>query len=165
VTSPQKRKGSAAELAVAKWLRKLGWIHAERSRAGWQDDRGDIDGMPGVCIEVKAEKKIEEVRELKREKLENCKFKVTGMTLTEEGIMLDGLPFKSNQVNTARRIIAGLELQYAMMGDIKIASFDASLLDQHSRDLVVKWADERGIELFIEEGARTGEGLEIIITE
>ena len=59
MTSPQKRKGSAAELAVAKWLRKLGWIHAERSRAGWTDDRGDIDGMPGVCIEVKAEKKID----------------------------------------------------------------------------------------------------------
>jgi hypothetical protein len=59
VTSPQKRKGSAAELAVAKWLRKLGWIHAERSRAGWTDDRGDIDGMPGICIEVKNEKKID----------------------------------------------------------------------------------------------------------
>ena len=59
MTSPQKRKGSAAELAVAKWLRKLGWIHAERSRCGWQDDRGDIDGLPGICIEVKAEKKID----------------------------------------------------------------------------------------------------------
>ena len=59
MTSPQKRKGSAAELAVAKWLRKLGWIHAERSRAGFTDDRGDIDGMPGVCIEVKNEKKID----------------------------------------------------------------------------------------------------------
>jgi len=59
LTSPQKRKGSAAELAVAKWLRKLGWIHAERSRAGWTDDRGDIDGMPGVCIEVKNEKRID----------------------------------------------------------------------------------------------------------
>jgi hypothetical protein len=59
VTSSQKRKGSAAELAVAKWLRKLGWVHAERSRAGWTDDRGDIDGMPGVCIEVKNEKRID----------------------------------------------------------------------------------------------------------
>ena len=75
MTSPQKRKGSAAELAVAKWLRKLGWIHAERSRAGWQDDRGDIDGMPGVCIEVKAEKKIDipgYLRELEVE-IENAK--------------------------------------------------------------------------------------------
>ena len=59
MTSPQKRKGSAAELAVAKWLRKLGWIHAERSRAGWTDDRGDIDGMPGIVIEVKNEKRID----------------------------------------------------------------------------------------------------------
>ena len=59
MTSPQKRKGSAAELAVAKWLRKLGWIYAERSRCGWSDDRGDIDGMPGVCIEVKNEKRID----------------------------------------------------------------------------------------------------------
>jgi len=75
LTSPQKRKGSAAELAVAKWLRRLGWIHAERSRAGWQDDRGDIDGMPGVCIEVKAEKKIDipgYLRELEVE-IENAK--------------------------------------------------------------------------------------------
>jgi hypothetical protein len=75
VTSPQKRKGSAAELAVAKWLRKLGWIHAERSRAGWTDDRGDIDGMPGVCIEVKNEKKIDipgYLRELEVE-MENAK--------------------------------------------------------------------------------------------
>jgi hypothetical protein len=70
VTSPQKRKGSAAELAVAKWLRKLGWIHAERSRAGWQDDRGDIDGMPGVVVEVKNCKTIsipEWLRELEVE--------------------------------------------------------------------------------------------------
>jgi hypothetical protein len=75
VTSSQKRKGSAAELAVAKWLRKLGWIHAERSRAGWQDDRGDIDGLPGICIEVKAEKKIDipgYLRELEVE-IENAK--------------------------------------------------------------------------------------------
>ena len=38
---------------MAKWLNRLGWTGAERSRAGFTDDRGDIDGMPGVCIEVK----------------------------------------------------------------------------------------------------------------
>jgi hypothetical protein len=59
MTSPQKRKGSAAELAVAKWLNRLGWTGAERSRCGFTDDRGDIDGIPGVCIEVKNEKRID----------------------------------------------------------------------------------------------------------
>jgi len=55
---------------VAKWLRTFGWSNAERTRAGWSDDRGDIDGMPGVCIEVKAEKKIDlpgYLRELENE--------------------------------------------------------------------------------------------------
>ena len=44
---------------MAKWLNRLGWTGAERSRAGWTDDRGDIDGIPGVCIEVKNEKRID----------------------------------------------------------------------------------------------------------
>jgi len=89
VTSPQKRKGSAAELAVAKWLRKLGWIHAERSRAGWQDDRGDIDGMPGVCIEVKAEKKFDlpaYLRELEVE-MENAKAWTGTVIIKRRGSM------------------------------------------------------------------------------
>jgi hypothetical protein len=89
VTSPQKRKGSAAELAVAKWLRKLGWIHAERSRAGWTDDRGDIDGMPGVCIEVKAEKKIDipgYLRELEVE-MENAKAWTGTVIIKRRGSM------------------------------------------------------------------------------
>ncbi len=89
MTSPQKRKGSAAELAVAKWLRKLGWIHAERSRAGWQDDRGDIDGMPGVCIEVKAEKKIDipgYLRELEVE-IENAKAWTGTVIIKRRGSM------------------------------------------------------------------------------
>jgi len=89
VTSPQKRKGSAAELAVAKWLRKLGWIHAERSRAGWTDDRGDIDGMPGVCIEVKAEKKFDlpgYLRELEVE-MENAKAWTGTVIIKRRGSM------------------------------------------------------------------------------
>ena len=89
MTSPQKRKGSAAELAVAKWLRKLGWVHAERSRAGWTDDRGDIDGMPGVCIEVKAEKKFDlpgYLRELEVE-MENAKAWTGTVIIKRRGSM------------------------------------------------------------------------------
>jgi len=89
VTSPQKRKGSAAELAVAKWLRKLGWVHAERSRAGWTDDRGDIDGLPGICIEVKAEKKFDlpgYLRELEVE-MENAKAWTGTVIIKRRGSM------------------------------------------------------------------------------
>jgi hypothetical protein len=46
MTNPQKRKGSAFELAVARYLSEQG-VPCERTRAGWSDDRGDLDG-PGL---------------------------------------------------------------------------------------------------------------------
>ena len=55
MTSPQKRKGHAAELAVVKWLRAKGF-NADRIQAGTHKDRGDINGLPGVVIEVKDRK-------------------------------------------------------------------------------------------------------------
>ena len=57
MSNPQKRKGSAAELAVARYMQEAGWPYAERSRAGWTDDRGDIDGCPGIVVEVKDHKR------------------------------------------------------------------------------------------------------------
>ena len=59
MTHPNKRKGTAAENAVVRWLRDHGWIHAERVRAGWTNDHGNIDGLPGVTIEVKNEQRID----------------------------------------------------------------------------------------------------------
>lgn len=60
MTSPQARKGRRAELAVAEYLRTHGFDYAEPTRrSGWADDRGDIDGIPGVVIEVKDAKRHE----------------------------------------------------------------------------------------------------------
>ena len=54
MANPNKRKGDAAERLTVQWLRDKGYIHAERAYgAGRNDDVGDIDGIPGVCIEVK----------------------------------------------------------------------------------------------------------------
>ena len=51
-----KAKGSEWERQTVKYLREQGWIGAERTRAGWVDDRGDIDGVIGVTIECKNQK-------------------------------------------------------------------------------------------------------------
>lgn len=60
MTSPQARKGRRAELAVAEYLRTAGFPNAEPTRrSGWADDRGDIDGIPGVVVEVKDCKRFE----------------------------------------------------------------------------------------------------------
>lgn len=52
-----KRKGTEGETAVVKLFNEEGFIHVERRALQGEEDRGDIAGIPGVVIEVKAEKK------------------------------------------------------------------------------------------------------------
>lgn len=58
MSTPSKRKGSAWELAIAKYLVEQGWTSAERRVAGATLDKGDIYGIIGCVIEAKNEKKI-----------------------------------------------------------------------------------------------------------
>lgn len=48
-----RRRGADAERAVVAWLRANGWEDARRYLAGDGRQPGDIDGVPGVVIEVK----------------------------------------------------------------------------------------------------------------
>jgi hypothetical protein len=48
-----KAKGDRFEAAVNQAYRLLGFPHAERTRAGWDDDRGDHLLGPGLCVQDK----------------------------------------------------------------------------------------------------------------
>ena len=48
-----KAKGTRAERLYVEYLRRCGWVNAERRALGGTNDRGDIAGIPGVVIEVK----------------------------------------------------------------------------------------------------------------
>ena len=59
MSNPQKVKGDKAERDVAAYLAAHGFPYAERAYgAGRPDDVGDIDGIPGVVVEVKNHTKI-----------------------------------------------------------------------------------------------------------
>jgi len=47
------KKGPLAEAQVVACLQEHGWPYAERRVQGGRNDRGDVAGIPGVCIEVK----------------------------------------------------------------------------------------------------------------
>ncbi len=54
MTSPERRKGNAFELAIVAFLREHGFPFAERAYgAGRPDDRGDIAGVAGWVLEAK----------------------------------------------------------------------------------------------------------------
>ena len=54
MTSPQARKGAAAERELVALLRTQGLLAVERAYgAGRPDDQGDLDGLPEVYAQVK----------------------------------------------------------------------------------------------------------------
>ena len=116
---------------------------------------------------------LEAIRQQKAEQLEASDMPVEGMTIEDGELFLNGLPFESDQINTAKRIIAGLQIQFAINkaesqeGDerVSISCFDGSLLDNDSIKEVEQWATENGVQLFVEMVDRNSDELKIEINE
>lgn len=51
--SRARAKGTTAESAVVSYLRTQGWPYAERRALAGGRDKGDVTGMPAICVEVK----------------------------------------------------------------------------------------------------------------
>lgn len=56
--NPSKRKGTAAETAVVNYLQSWGYAVERRALQG-SADRGDIAGLKGLVVEVKAAARME----------------------------------------------------------------------------------------------------------
>jgi len=132
------------------------------------------DEADGISLELNdIEKRLSDIKDLKvnqfREAQDKGLIPVKGLSLDyEENILrLDGLPLNSEQINTARRITVGLEIQAALMsaGQVRIAKFDASLVDSKNTAEIIAWAKEKDIQLFIECVARDHTSLTIEVVE
>jgi hypothetical protein len=51
--SVQTRIGTEAETAVVRVFQERGWPNCERRRPAGAADRGDLTGIPGICVQVK----------------------------------------------------------------------------------------------------------------
>lgn len=54
MANPSKQKGTAAETAVVNYLHERGFVNVERRALAGQLDKGDIAGLAGFAVEVKA---------------------------------------------------------------------------------------------------------------
>jgi len=95
------------------------------------------------------------------------KINIDGLVFdTEKEIFLyNGLPFESNQINTASQIIAGLKIGASLLNEVKILKLDASLIDKENFSAIQEWTKSEGIELFVELVDREGGDLKIVIDE
>jgi len=130
-----------------------------------QQQKGRKEADEAVEKVEAIQKEMDQINEAKRSELEAADMPVKGLTFDDDQLYLDGLPFESNQINSARRIVAGLEIQYALKGDVSIARLEGSMLDKDSMNEVIDWADKKGVQLFVEKVDYDGEELKIEISE
>lgn len=152
-------EGIVAEIAAAR-EHNVAVANTTRELAHREDVKREQKKNEGLVAQ------LERIQADKEERIATVPMPVPGLSFTEDGLFLDGLPFESNQINTARQIIAGLQLCGALHKSVKIARFDGTLLDNVSLKEVEDWAATQDIQLFIELVARDGtEGLQIQISE
>lgn len=109
--------------------------------------------------------RLQEIQDTKKRIIKDTKMPVDGLTFDDDQLLLDGLPFEKSQINTAQQIITGLQINLALLKDIKIARFDGSLLDNSNIKAVEEWAKKNDLQLFVEFVERNAEGLKIEVKE
>lgn len=118
-----------------------------------------------IADQVSLNGKLQDIEDTKRRIISETEMPVPGLTFDNNQLLYNGLPFEKSQINTAQLIIIGLQINLALLKDIKIARFDGSLLDNKNLAIVEKWAEENGLQLFVEFVERDAEGLKIEIKE
>lgn len=73
-----------------------------------------------------------------------------GISITTEGITIDGLPLDKNQVSTSKLYTTALRIASMNLGEVKSLYFDASYLDKNSLSEIEAWANENDLQLLIE---------------
>lgn len=105
------------------------------------------------------------IEDTKRRVISDSKLPVDGLTFDDNQLYYNSLPFEKNQINTAQLIIIGLQLNLALLKEVRIARFDGTLLDNSNIELVNAWAKENDLQLFVEFVERDTEGLKIEVKE
>lgn len=122
-------------------------------------------------LEAKAEaieKSIVSLRESKLKAIQNCVLPADGMKFHPDGdgLLIDGLPFESNQVAASRKLIAAIQIATAMLGDIRYLHFDGAALDKKNCEEILAWAEHNDLQLCIERPIwEGGEGVKMEIID
>lgn len=125
-------------------------------------ERARFEAEAGTCADIseKLSEDIKAIDDQKRDAIESAKYPVPGMTVTDDGVMLDGHPFEqasqSDQLRTSFAV--GLALNPGKL----MISKDGSLLGDKKLALVDEMAKQAGAQVFVEVvGDRKGATLTI----
>ncbi len=108
---------------------------------------------------------LDKCQAAKENAIKEAELPVPGLSFNDDGLTYHGLPFEAAQINKAQQIIIGLQINLALLGDVKIARFEGSLIDNENMEYIEDWAHKKGLQLFVEMVDRSAENLRIEVKE
>lgn len=117
--------------------------------------RGDADDADLIV------KGIEDERQ---KMIESVSFP-EGISITSDGILVDGLPLDKNQISTSKLYCAALRIASMNLGEVRTLYFDASFLDRISLSEIQEWANKQDLQLLIERPDYNGGEIQYEIIE
>jgi hypothetical protein len=92
---------------------------------------------------------VKEIENERKKMIESAKFP-EGISITPDGILVDGFPLDKNQISTSKLYCAALRIASMGLGEVRTLYFDASFLDKITLAEIQKWAEENLLQLLIE---------------
>lgn len=104
----------------------------------------------------KEEAKLNSAREEKERLVQNNELPVDGLEITDDGLLIDGLPFNENQISTSKIMEVAISVLIEMNKKAPIIVVGrAESLDPESLEKVVEQATKNNCQIFID---KVGEG-------
>lgn len=92
---------------------------------------------------------VKSIEDERKKMIESVSFP-KGISITSEGITVDGLPLDRNQISTSKLYCSALRIASMNLGEVKTLYFDASFLDKITLAEIQTWANENDLQLLIE---------------
>lgn len=111
-----------------------------------------LDEIDALEAQIKDHTKmIESLRDEKITRLQAAKFPVPNLSMDEDGLTLDGLPFNLSQISTGRCMLTGAQIMMAKDPRLKILRFkNFSLMDEKKQKAVQELLLQHGYQGFFE---------------
>lgn len=96
-----------------------------------------------------ADEKVKSIENERQKMIESANFP-KGVSISNDGIMVDGLPFTNDQISSSKKYTTALRIGAMGLGEVRALYFDASLCDRNTLSEIEGWAAANGLQLLIE---------------
>jgi hypothetical protein len=97
----------------------------------------------------KADEYVKEIEAQRKQMILDSKFP-QGIEISEDGVLVEGMPMDKKQISTSKMYITALKLAAMNLAQVRTLHFDASPLDRDNLNQIQKWAEENDLQLLIE---------------